>query len=173
MPVAPKLSRHVSNISDVVEGAGFIVLTNGQKGHHTVCDVSVGGPGGKTGVPVGRAPTTGSRPTRLTITSQRTNYHLRRTWFLGGPRPFLNSGSVTKRKAKACAGAPGARRQSQARSQAPKPKRASVLYSCLMPIITRYMHTNSTLGVSAGSPHTSVSRMTVLRFSGLVLDTGN
>ena len=40
-------------------------------------------------------------------------------------------------------------------------------------IITRYMHTNSTLGVSAGSPHTSVSRMTVLRFSGLVLDTGN
>ncbi len=43
-------------------------------------------------------------------------------------------------------------------------KRASVLYSCLMPIITRYMHTNSTLGVSAGSPHTSVSRMTVLRF---------
>ena len=35
------------------------------------------------------------------------------------------------------------------------------------------MHTNSTLGVSAGSPHTSVSRMTVLRFSGLVLDTGN
>ena len=53
-------------------------------------------------------------------------------------------------------------------------KRASVLYSCLMhAIITRYMLTNSTLGVSAGSPHTSVSRMTVLRFSGLVLDTGN
>ena len=40
-------------------------------------------------------------------------------------------------------------------------KRASVLYSCLMhAIITRYMHTNSTLGVSAGCPHTSVSRMT-------------
>ena len=40
-------------------------------------------------------------------------------------------------------------------------KHASVLYSCLMhAIITRYMHTNSTLGVSAGCPHTSVSRMT-------------
>ena len=55
-----------------------------------------------------------------------------------------------------------------------EPWRQSVLDACLMQtIITSYMHTNSTLGVSAGSPHTSVSRMTVLQFSGLVLDTGN
>ena len=49
-------ARHVSNISDVVEGAGFIVLTDGQKGHRTLCDVSVRGPGGNTSVPVGRGP---------------------------------------------------------------------------------------------------------------------
>ncbi len=34
-------ARHVSNISDLGEGADFIVLTDGQKGHLTLCDVFV------------------------------------------------------------------------------------------------------------------------------------